>query len=65
VVAGSKETMKQAQKDYTGIQNKVRDEFLNQEVKNQKSHKYDEKQQEKTGFDPTREYMKLISGGRA
>ena len=65
VVKDVKSTTKKAQKAFNGYQNAMRDEFLDLEAKATEAKKHDKKQQDKTGFDPQREYMKLISGGRA
>ena len=64
VVKDVKSTTKKAQKEFNGYQNAMRDEFLDLETKATEAKKHDKKQQEKTGFDPQREYMKLVSGGK-
>ena len=64
MVKDVKSTTKKAQKEFNGYQNAMRDEFLDLETKATEAKKHDKKQQEKTGFDPQREYMKLVSGGK-
>lgn len=64
VVKEDKALAKRAQRDYGTFQNAMRDEFLEQEAKAAKAKREDEVTQEKTGFDPKREYMRLVSGGR-
>ena len=65
VVKDVKASTKQAQKAFKGYQNKMRDEFLDQQATVATAKKHDKKEQEKTGFDANKEYMRLISGGKA
>lgn len=64
VVAKTKQRMHQAQKQYRGIQNKVRDEYLDIEAQNAKSKREQEQQEKATGTDSLRDYMRLVSVGK-
>ena len=65
VVAETKAQMHHAQKQFKGLQNQVRDQFLHDEVQANQAQHQDQNKAQVNGFDPLKEKMRLLSGGRA